>query len=168
MISVLLLCGMMFLNSRAHVPSGMYRGEISVKDNTNAVTLNSSAKVQATAFDTNGNSLMMTPDHTSDDITVLIPGAYLIMVSMTSNNNAAQTHVVDMSVWKNDGQTELQNVHSHRTLSGGSGDIGAMPMSGLAVLAASDTLEMWMTTGDAGDRSITVEDVTLTAIMVGN
>jgi hypothetical protein len=45
-------------------------------------------KVQVTAFDTNGASNLMTPDHTNDHITVIAPGDYLCAVSIGADSQA--------------------------------------------------------------------------------
>lgn len=147
--------------------SGLVFGEISVKDNAVATTLNSGAIVQLTVFDTDGLSNNMTPDHTNDHITVTKAGKYLATISIHINNNAAQTHIVDVSMYKNNGGTEFANVHGHRTLTGGSGDVGPMSLSGIVDLAVNDTIEMWATTDVAADRSVTFEDITMGLVQLG-
>ncbi len=147
--------------------SGLLFGEIYVKDNASATTLNSAAKVQVTDFAVDGESNGMTPAHGQDHITVDTAGRYKCTVSMHVNNNAAQTHTVDVSVWKNNGATEFLNCHAHETLTGGSGDIKSLPMSGIIDLAATDTIEIWADTSDAADRSVTFEDITLSLVGIG-
>ncbi len=147
--------------------AGMAFAGISVKDNTDAVILNSTAKVQITNFDTNDPSNNATPDHANDHITTDKKGDYFAIVSLDVQNNAAQAHKVDVSLWKNNGATEFLNVHNHRNLSGGSTDVAAMTLSGFIEVAAGDTLELWADTGTAGDRSVTFEDITLSILQVG-
>lgn len=147
--------------------AGLVYGGISVKDNANAITLNSAAIVQITDFDTNDPSNNTTPDHTNDHITISIAGDYLVTVSIHINNNAAQSHVVDISLYKNNGATEFDNVHAHRNLTGGLGDVGSMSMAGIITVSVNDTLEVWATTGDAGDRSVTISDITVSVIQIG-
>lgn len=154
--------GLLFYGS-----SGLAFGEIYVKDNTDTTTLNSAAKVQITDFANNGESNNMTPDHTNDHITVNKAGKYLITVAIAVFNNAAQSHIINIGLFKNNGDTQFNNVHGHRSLSGGSGDIGSMVASGIIDVAATDTIELWANTDTAADRDVTFEDVTLTAVLVG-
>ena len=143
------------------------RGEISAKDNATPMTLNSAAKVQVTIFDTNGSYNNTVPDHTNDHIIIQEPGVYFAIMNASIHNNAAQAHVVDLSLWKNNGATEYGNVHTHRSLSGGSTDAGAIPAGGLIQVDEGDTLEVWLDTSVAADRSVTVEDITLTVFWKG-
>ncbi len=143
------------------------KGEISAKDNAVATILNSAAKVQVTIFDTNGPSKGVTPDHTNDHLIIKEPGIYFAVVSPSVQNNAAQAHKIDVSLWKNNGATEFANVHSHRNLSGGSTDVGSMSLSGLIDVVEDDTIELWADTATAADRSVTFEDVTLSIMFVG-
>lgn len=147
--------------------SGLSFGGISVKDNAVTMTLNSAARVQVTVFDTNNSSNNTTPDHTNDHITVTKAGKYLITVSIAVQNNAAQSHKVEFSLWKNNGATEYTNIHAHRSLSGGSTDVGSISLSGIVDVSASDTLEIWADTDAAADRSVTVEDITLSVFQIG-
>jgi hypothetical protein len=91
----------------------------------------------------------------------------MVLFAVHVNNNASQSHVVDVSVWKNNGTVEIDTAHAHRTLTGGVGDIGSMSGAGLIALNVGDTLEMWADTSDAGDRSVTFSDVALTIIQIG-
>lgn len=148
--------------------SGLAYGEISVKDNAVATILNSGAEVQLTVFNTNGYSNNTAPDQANNEITITKAGRYMITVSIHVNNNATQTHVIDVSLFKDNGsRVEFTNVHGHRTLTGGSGDVGSMSLSGIVDLAVDDELQIWATTGIAADRSVTFEDVTLTIVQIG-
>lgn len=123
-------------------------------------------KVQVTAFDTNGVSNQMTPDHTNDHITVDKAGTYLITASISMTSTGGTAYVMDFAVWKNNGATELTNMHAHRSLSGGGGDTGSMSLSGIATLSASDTLEMWCYNA-TNTNNIIIESATLSAVMIG-
>jgi hypothetical protein len=147
--------------------AGMVFAEISVKDNTDAVTLNSTAKVQITNFNINGLSNNATPDHTNDHITIVKAGKYFVSVSLAVQNNASQTHKVDVSLWKDNGTTEFTNIHNHRTLSGGSTDVGAISISGIIDADVDDTLELWADTSAAANRSVTFEDLTFLILQIG-
>lgn len=161
-----------FSNTNLIIPTGtatgFVRGGISFQDNINAVTLNSASKIQITDFDTNDQSCQITVDHVNDDLTIIHPGDYLALMFLSVMNNASQQHTLDISMWKNNGATELLNVHVDRDVSGGvPGDTGSISGGGLVTLEAGDTIEAWATTGDAGDRSVTFTAGTLTLIMVG-
>ena len=147
--------------------AGMVFVEISTRNNTVPMTLNSAAKVQVTVFGANGHSLNATPDHTNDHVTIIKPGKYFAAISVHVNNNAAQTHVVNFTIYKNNGVTEFGNVHAHRTLVGGSGDVGSVSLNGIIDLVATDTVEVWADTDSAADRSITIEDITLSLFQIG-
>lgn len=146
--------------------AGLAFGEICAKDNATPMTLNSAAKVQVTIFDVDGVSNNMTPDHTNDHITVTKAGMYLCTVSMAVENGAGASHKVDASVWKNNGATEFINTHTHRDLAAGS-DVGSMSLSGIIDLAVNDTIEVWLDTDRGSDSAVTVEDITLSLVMVG-
>jgi len=140
-------------------------GEIAVYESATPVTLNSAAKVQVTDFDTNGPSQRMTPDHTNDHITVDYAGDYLCTTSIAFQNSAGQPHVVDITLYKNNGDTAFENLHGTRTLGAGS-EVGSMSISGIVTLAATDTIEMWATTSVAGNRDVTFQDVTMSLVKI--
>ncbi len=146
---------------------GLLYGCIHVKDNSGATTLNDTAKVQITVFDSDCPSNGILSVHGENHLVINSPGVYLIAFTVHVNNNAAQTHVIDISVWKNNGATELTEIHAHRTLEGGSGDIGSMAGTGIVALVAGDTVEMWADTDITADRSVTFTDVSLSVLKVG-
>ena len=61
----------------------------------------------------------------------------------------------------------MTNVHAHRTLTGGNTDVGSLSLSGIIDLAAADTVEVFMNTDAAANRSVTVEDITLSLVQIG-
>ncbi len=148
--------------------SGLQYGEIWFKDNTDAVTLNSAGIVQILNFDNNGSTNgNIISNSTSSDITIGEPGDYFVSVSSTVINNAAQSHIIDVSVYINNGAVEFENLHVHRSLTGGSGDVGSIGLSGIINVTNSDTIEIWATTDAAADRSVTFEDLTLSIMQIG-
>jgi hypothetical protein len=141
-------------------------GEISVHDNTTDVTLTNATWIQITNFGTNGASNSgTTPDHTNDHITINSAGTYLVTVSTSFSNQGGAAISVQASVWKNNGATEYENLHFHRNLSAGT-DVGSASISGLAVFAATDTVELWMRQDSGSDRDIEVSDCTLSVVKV--
>ena len=149
---------------------GLAFGEIyaaSVADTITIITAGIASKVQVTSFDTNGLANNTTPNHTTDDITITSAGMYLAVVSLhveTAGGGGAD--LFGFSLYKNNGANEFANVHAHRMMAGGAGDVGSVNMSGLIDLAASDTIELWAYNEDSTD-DIVIDDVTLTLIQVG-
>ena len=146
--------------------SGLDFAEIYVKDNTTPMTVNSAAKVQVAAFVHDGQSNSAVPSHVQNDITITRAGKYKVICSLTVENSAGAGHTIGVSVWKNNGTTELTNIHAHRTLSAGT-DVGSISLSGACDCAASDTLEVWIETDSGVDRQIIVEDINLYVEMAG-
>ena len=123
-------------------------------------------KVQVTAFDTDGVSNLMTPDHTNDHITIVKTGTYLVTVSTHAESTGGTAYTMGLIVCKNNGATLLTNLHAHRSLSGGGGDTGSISISGLVSLTAADTIEVWCY-NDTNTNDIIIDDMTLSITMVG-
>jgi len=135
-------------------------GEIYVKDNEVETTLDVGSLTQVTIFTVNGEASKTTPDHTQDHIAIQRTGVYRVEFHVTVNNESAQGHTLDISVFTNNGTVELLNCHAHRSLAGGSGDIGSVSGGGLVMLLAGETVELWATTSGTSDN-VTFEDVSL-------
>jgi hypothetical protein len=149
--------------------TGLPYGEIYAYDSNTTITITASGianKVQVTAFDTNGASNQMTPDHTNDHITVTKAGVYLCTVSISAESVGGAAYEIGFSVFKNNGATQFQNLHVHRNLSGAGGDTGSLSMTGLITLAANDTVEVW-TYNETNTSNIIVDDITLSLVQVG-
>jgi hypothetical protein len=150
--------------------SGVAFGEISVMGNSSETSIGGTGvgnKVQITDFDTNGIENNMDADHTTDDITVTKEGKYLITISMTINSVAGSLAQFHFSMWKNNGATELANIHSHRDLpAGAGGNAGVVSLSGIVDVAVDDTLELWVYNA-TNTQNLVINAVTMTATMVG-
>ena len=149
--------------------SGLAFGEIYVSDNTTATDflgLGVANKIQFVHFNVNGLSNNMIPDNAQDHITLTKAGKYFVSVSITVTSPGGNTDDMGASLWKANGTVEFSNVHAHRKLSGGSGDLGSFSLSGIIDGAVGDTLEIWLWNEDDAD-SITLSDVTLSVIQVG-
>ncbi len=144
--------------------SGLCFAEIFVQANNTADTVATATNTQVTRFAVDGVSNNMTPDHANDHITVTKAGMYLCMVSVSFAGDANVNW--GFSVYKNDGNTEFTNVHSHRKLNAG-GDIGSISMSGIIDLAVNDTIEVWMKHAAGVNKDITVEDITMSLVQIG-
>lgn len=121
-------------------------------------------KVQVTSFTTNGLFNFMTPDHTNDHIIVLKAGIYFCAVSISAESGAGAAFEAGFGVYKNNGATGFDNLHSHRNLSGGGGDTGSITISGIVNLAINDTIELWVW-NETNVVDVIINDVTLSLIL---
>jgi hypothetical protein len=148
---------------------GLAFAEIYAHDAADTLTIAASGvanKVQVTSFDTNGQSNNMTPDHTNDHITVDKAGMYLCTVSVSALSAAGAGYELGISLWKNNGATEFDNVHSHRDLSGGGGDTGSITLSGIVDLAVNDTMEIWVW-NETNTTDVIIDDITFSLVQIG-
>lgn len=151
---------------KTYVDNHIAFGEIYAHDNAATTSVSSAGWTQILIFNANGESNNTTPDHTNDHITITQAGKYAVDISLAVANNAGASHVVEFSMYINNGVTEFINIHAHRSLGAGT-DIGSVSLSGIADLAASDTVELWATTSRAIASNITVSDVDLRVIKIG-
>lgn len=139
--------------------------EISAYDANDTITIAASGianKVQITSFDTNGpSSDGMTPDHTNDHITILVPGDYAVKVCLSAESVAGSGAEFGFGMWVNNGGTQKTNIHAHRNLTGGGGDTGSVAMCGLVTFAKNDTAEIWVWNED-NTQNIIIDDINLT------
>lgn len=139
-------------------------GVISAEDNSTATeVLSGGAWYQITIFDTDGHSIGVVPDHTNDHLTIGRKGHYFIGCSITVLSDTGTGFEVEAEIYKNDGFAALVDLHAHRTLAGGGGDVGAMTLIGCAALDVGDTIELWMRNKN-NTTDFIVQDVTLTAL----
>lgn len=134
-------------------------GEISIEQNTADTVISASSadfsnKVQVLVFDTNTpNNQGTTPDHTNDHITIIIPGQYFIHCGISFKNGA--NDIFSGAVFKNNGATQITTRFSRKI--GAGGDVGSVTCSGLATLAAGDTIELWIQNETAADDCIVTD-----------
>ena len=139
-------------------------GGISVNAGASGQTI-STTYVQITQFDTNDTSdAATTPDHTSDHITIVDAGDYMILgsFSFTGSNSA----VYDVQAEKNNGATTISNVHMERKMGTGT-DIGNGGFNGIHTFAANDTLEAWVK-ADGASKDFTLKDGTMSVIKLAD
>ncbi len=151
------------------VGSGLTFGEIYVTGNTVETTITSSGKankVQVTVFNVNGESNNVTPDHTNDHVTIDVTGKYYISVCIHADSVAGGAAEIGWSIWKNNGATEIVNLHSHRNFAGGGGEAGAANICGLVSLTAGDTIELWCW-NESGTENIINTDMGISVVQVG-
>jgi hypothetical protein len=150
--------------------AGLCYGEIYASDASSTVTITGTGKgnkVQITAFDVDGHSNNMTPDHTNDHVTVDVAGKYMCNVSLHAiSTGGGGADLYGYSVYKNNGATEFANLHGQRNLTGGGGDEGSMSLSGIIDLSVNDTVEVWIWNNTNTDDVI-VDDITLSLVQIG-
>jgi hypothetical protein len=142
-------------------------GEIYARDNSTVTTITvQNTFYQVTIFDTDGESNDTTPSNSDDHIEIDHDGVYLIIVSASIMTEGAGTgDDYEGVVYKNNGATALGNLHFHRVLAGGGGDIGSVSMSGIYSLVDGDTIELWVR-NTSGTDNIIFEDVTMSVIEI--
>ncbi len=146
---------------------GLHFADMYVQDSV-AVHELSTTKIQVTGFTvtgvSNGN---VTPDHSNDHITLGVEGMYLVTISITAENDETQAHTIKVSLWKNNGATEFANLHCHRRLSGGAGDVGSLSLSGIIDGTAADTLEIWASSDSGSNKGVIFQDITMSVVQIG-
>lgn len=152
---------------RYNFDMGHTYGEISVHDNDVGVALSLAAIVQVTDFDTTGEYYKTTPCGDGDHIEILSDGIYLVQYFASIVNEAAQSHVLSMAAYTNNGSIELATTHSHHNLTGGSGDVIHAGGSSMVLLERGETVELWATTDSSDSRSVVFEDVTMHVLRLG-
>lgn len=141
-------------------------GEISINDNTTETSISEDVWGQVTVFDTNGKSKNMTPDHVNDHIVIGRNGIYFVSVSVAIESIAGAALELELQVFTNNGNTEFTNIHVHRDLAGGGGEVGAVPLTGLALFTEGDTVELWVM-NETNDQNVIIADATMTVFQVG-
>jgi len=139
--------------------------EIWLHNNSTADTTNGTIDTydQFTRFANNGASSGATPDDSEDHITIATAGTYLVVVSIIAFGSSLND--MEFAVRVNDGAGDFLNLNAHRTMSTASSK-GSVSISGLAVFAASDTVELWYKCTDGTSKSLTIENVTLSVVKI--
>lgn len=140
-----------------------YAGVSVVSNSTATVIVTAGVKVQFVEFDTNDPSDGSTPDHTNDHITISEDGDYLVVVSITLESVAGVGSVCEIEVKKNNGVSDVGALHVDRDIGGGGAESGSMGMSGIAMLAEGDTIEIWVE-NETNTQNYILEDVTLSVV----
>jgi len=144
--------------------AGLCFADISVYDNGTADTIATGTWGQMTRFDTDGESNNCTPSHANDHITITKAGRYMVNVSASFSGDPNITWYG--GVWKNNGNTQLQNLQIHRKLGAG-GDVGCVSMGGIGDFAANDTVEIWIRQDSGASKDITIVDCCLSVVQIG-
>jgi len=97
----------------------------------------------------------------TDDIICPTAGVYRISFNASFNGSLSETF--ELAVFKNEGATELTNIHIERALGTG-GDIGAVAASGIVTLTANDKIELWVRCLSGASKSITIKDANMNLV----
>ncbi len=145
-------------------------GEIFAVGNTVDTVISLAGKanrVQVTIFDTDGISNDTTPDHANDHILITKAGDYMVNVCIHANSPAGGGAVTfGWSIYKNNGATEIPNLHAHRGFSGGGAEAGSSNVCGMAHFDVDDTIELWCWNED-DTQNVVNEDVGISITQVG-
>lgn len=142
-------------------------GEIFAFNSTVATVIAlAGVKAQVTNFDNNGLSNNMTPDHTNDHITIDVAGTHLINCSITADSVAGAGAKYSFNVYKNNGAIQLENIHAHRSLSGGGSETASVSLNGISSLNENDTIDCWVL-NESNAQNIIIEDITLSITRLG-
>ena len=146
-----------------------YYGGIFASDTTDELTIASSGqanKVQVTTFNTEAHSDGVTPVLESNHLLVDHAGIYFCVCSLAVSGIGGSAALFGFSVYKNNGETEFENVHAHRNLAAGGGDTGSVTMHGHVSLVVGDTIEVWIWNED-NTSNVVIDDITLCLHRIG-
>lgn len=144
----------------------LIQGEISSNTPGDIAVNEQDVWVQITSFNVDGASNGATPDHTNDHITILEAGKYLVLASISSSSQQANSY--EYMVKTNNGTTDFNNLKIERSLPV-AGAIGAQQILGVGVFAINDTVEVWVQRKDGGSasRTLTISHINLNLILIG-
>lgn len=151
------------------VPKGVISawGEIYAKNSVVTMASSDAAFLKVESFSANGESLNMTPDQANNQIQIDVAGTYMVMCSLSVENSSGQAHVIEVSMFKDNGSTEFPNIHAHRSLAAAA-DKGSISISGIVNLIAGEVLDMRILSGSGVARNIIVSDITLSLRRIGD
>ena len=136
-------------------------GEIYVASGAGSQTIgNSYTKVNQ--FTANGTSSGTTADHTNDKITATDSGTYRVSLAISFKGTNSATFTIAVYA----GGVEQANLHLKRKLNS-SGEVGSAMLSGLATLAASDDVEVYVK-ANGTSKNFAVEEANLTISKVSS
>jgi len=146
--------------------SGLTHGSMSIEENSAETAIASSGvDVQVTVFDTIDHQHHVAADLTESHMTIERAGHYLISLSATIDSVTGAASKAEISIKKNNGASNIVP-HVDRNLAGGGGTSGVISISGIALLAVGDTIEMWIK-NETNTQNYVVEDVSLAILQIG-
>jgi hypothetical protein len=142
-------------------------GELYVTDGAGTQDLTTAGTAyKINQFTADGASLNTTPAHANDKITATYAGLYRVDLSMSFSGTASKWFEIAIYTGPSGSTTEETNLMCKRALGAG-GDVGAVGISGLVTLAASDDVEVYVKSQSNGD-DIVVEFANLTIQKIGS
>jgi hypothetical protein len=129
-------------------------GSIYVNGGSTAQTGISGTPAKMTGFAVNGISSGTTPDHTSDNITIITAGDYLINASVSFVGSSSD--VFQVEIYNN---TTGTGYAFNRFISAG-GDTGSASCNALITCAASDEISLYISSSTGG-TSFTPQEASL-------
>lgn len=146
------------------VGGGLVYGEIYTEDNTGQQELTTSMAL-ITNFDTNGLSNQTTPDQANNKITIKKKGVYKVCASISVESvTGGGAFDIEIDVFWN-GTTQPQ-LHAHRSMSGGGGDIGSIAITGFIDVTSVPT-DIDLRALASATKTVIFEDMNLNALMIG-
>lgn len=152
---------------RYNFDMGHTYGEISINDNDAVTALSSAALVQITDFNTTGEFHNVCACGDEDHLVIYTDGVYLVQYFLSAANDAAQSHLLSVSAYTNNGTVELVKTHAHHALTGGSGDTVHLGAGSMVALNSGETVELWAITDSEDARNVIFEDVILHVLRMG-
>jgi len=151
---------------RDYILAKRYANIYASENSTETAIAASNTWYQITVFDTNGPDNILVADYTNAHIVIKKTGVYLVAASISLDGTSGGGRSYEVTVFTNNGATELANVHGSTRLSGASKEQMSITIIGIALLNDGDTLETWIK-NLTGTENALVEDISLTAIDIG-
>lgn len=148
--------------------AGLVYGGMSATNNSTETTITSAGTpVQVGVFSSNSKSNQMTPDHTTDDITVLKDGTYMINVAASVDTVSGSTDsYAELTVRKNNGGEIVGGLVSCRNMTGGGSNLGSLAANGITELEVNDTIEVWIE-NETNTDNYRIDNINLTVMQIG-
>ena len=159
---------MLGVRGRYNFDMGHTYGEISVSNNDSNMAVSSVAFAQITDFDTTGEAYNTNPCGDNDHIEIEEDGVYLVLYIACVINDAAQSHIINVAAFLNNGTEEIINSNSNHKLTGGSTDMIHLSGNPMIALERGETVELWAVSDSADARNVIFEDVVLNVLRLGD
>lgn len=144
--------------------SGLPYGEMYYHGAGQSITCTTQNVWYQVPFATAGISNLTTISTANDDITIAKTGAY--QTRFHTNVRSATASDFEISLWKNNGATELVPCGVHLTTIAGA-KVVAQSAGALSALTANDTVEMWVRCTSGAGKVLTFEHNSLNVTMIG-
>lgn len=123
-------------------------GELYEDNGSTAITVTTAGTYYQWTTTTVGTQLLNTGSTTNDNITIDTGGDGAYKIDVSTSFTATANSIISWAVFKNG--TRLTNVTAQRKVSA-AGDVGSVSISGIVSLAATDTIDLRVTSNSNGD-----------------